>query len=320
MEYGIQNTKEDMGMKRVFAVLLACLLALSVCAFAEEKDPAHEQGYTETGDGWTSTVTWMKNGELNIFGKLYYPADFDESKKYPAIIMCHGTDATHATFEKGQWPMKMAQQGYISYVFDFCGGAEKSLSDLDVLHFSGETMQADIVAVLEQIKALPYVNTDKIFIMGQSRGGIMAAMAAGRRPEEYAGLILLYPGMGMIDRLIANYPDLSAVEGDTIVDNGHTFGKCFLTDVYDWDVAGTCSQYKGNVLLIHGIADKTVEYTQSLKALTEYYAGTESQLVLVSGKQSVHAFDVFWKPGQVIAWNAVTDYMATEVAREKKDK
>ena len=119
----------------------------------------------------------------------------------------------------------------------------------------------------------------------------------------------------MIDRMIANYPDLSAVEGDTIVDNGHEFGKCFLTDVYDWDVAGTCSRYNGNVLLIHGVADKTVEYTQSLKALTEYYAGSVSELVLVTGKQSVHAFDVFWEPGQIIAWNAVIDYMAREVAK-----
>lgn len=304
-------------MKKLIAMLLAAILCLSLAAmaFAEEADPTIEEGYTTEGDGWTSVVTWMKNGDLNIFGKLYYPADFDESQKYPVIIMCHGTDATHATYEKGQWPMKMAQQGYISYVFDFCGGAPKSLSDLSVMELSGETMQRDIVAVTDTVKALPYCNTDKVFIMGQSRGGIMAAMAAGRRPEEYAGMILLYPGMGMIDRMIANYPDLSAVEGNTIVDNGHEFGKCFLTDVYDWDVAGTCSQYKGNVLLIHGVADKTVEYTQSLKALTEYYAGSVSELVLVTGKQSVHAFDVFWEPGQIIAWNAVIDYMAREVAR-----
>ncbi len=304
-------------MKRMMTVILAFLLCLSLlpAAFAADEDPTHAEGYTEEGDGWKSVVTWMKNGDLNIFGKLYYPADFDESRTYPVIIMCHGTDATHATYEKGKWPMKMAQQGYISYVFDFCGGSPNSLSDLSVMELSGETMQRDINAILEQVKALPYCNTEKIFIMGQSRGGIMAAMAAGRHPDDFAGMILLYPGMGMIDRMIANYPNLEEVSGDTIVDNGHEFGKVFLTDVYDWDVAGTCSQYKGNVLLIHGVADKTVEYEQSLKALTEYYAQSNSELVLITGKQSVHAFDVFWEPGQTIAWNAVIDYMATEVAR-----
>ena len=163
-------------MKKWIALFVAALLCLSLLpvAFAEDEDPAHAEGYTETGDGWTSVVTWMKNGDLNIFGKLYFPADFDETQKYPVIIMCHGTDATHATYEKGKWPMIMAQQGYVSYVFDFCGGSMKSLSDLTEMELSGETMQSDITAILEQVKALPYCNVDKIFIMGQSRGGIMA--------------------------------------------------------------------------------------------------------------------------------------------------
>ena len=304
-------------MKKLTALLLALLLCLSLvpAVFASDDDPAHAEGYTESGEGWTSVVTWVKNGDLNIFGKLYYPEGFDEAQKYPVIIMCHGTDASHATYEKGKWPVKMAQQGYISYVFDFCGGSQNSLSDLSVMELSGETMQRDIVAITEYITALPYCNTEKVFIMGQSRGGIMAAMAAGRNPDAYAGMILLYPGMGMIDRLLENYPDLSAVEGDTITDNGHEFGKVFLTDVYDWDVAGTCSQFKKNVLLIHGVADRTVEYQQSLKALTEYYAESNSELVLVTGKQSVHAFDVFWQPGQEIAWSAVVDYMARETGK-----
>lgn len=304
-------------MKRSFIafVLALALLCTSAVAFAEA-DGTTADGYTEAGEGYTSVVTWMKNGDLNIFGKFYYPEDFDESKQYPVIIMCHGMSATHAIYEKGQWPMKMAQAGYISYVFDFCGGSDNGLSDLTTLELSGETMQADISAILDQIKALPYCNPDKVFIMGQSRGGIMAAIAAGRRPDEYAGVILLYPWMGMVDELHASYPDVDAVEGDTITILQNEFGKVFLTDVYDWDVMGTCGQYKGNVLLIHGLADKTVPYTQSLELLSNCYAESESELVLISGKQSVHAFDAFWAPGQTIAWNAVLDYMETEVTGE----
>ena len=66
-----------------------------------------------------------------------------------------------------------------------------------------------------------------------------------------------------------------------------------LTDVYDWDVAGTCSQYKGNVLIIQGMRDPDVKYQGSVDALADYYAGSESELVLIGGKQSVHAFDIF---------------------------
>ena len=304
-------------MKKLWITLLlvAAILCGSCAAFAEA-DETTAEGYTEAGEGYTSVVTWMKNGELNIFGKLYYPEGFDESQKYPVIIMCHGTDATHAIYEKGQWPMKMAQAGYISYVFDFCGGADNSLSDLTVAELSGETMQADISAILDQIKALPYCDANKIFIMGQSRGGMMAAMAAGRHADEFAGLILLYPGLGLVDKMHAQYPDPDEIP-DVVEYNGKAvYGRCYAADVYDWDVPGTLSQFKGNVIIIHGMADKTVDYTLSVNALANYYAESESQLVLVSGKQSVHAFDAFWAPGQTIAWNAVLDYMETEVARE----
>ena len=302
--------------RKLLALLLSALLLCFSCTAYAEADDATAEGYAETGEGYTSVVTWMKNGELNIFGKLYYPEDFDESRKYPVIIMCHGTDATHEIYEKGQWPMKMARAGYISYVFDFCGGSAKSLSDLTVMELSGETMQSDISAILDQVKALPYCDTDKVFIMGQSRGGMMAAMAAGRRPDEYAGLILLYPGLGLVDKMREAYPDPDAIP-DVVEYNGKAdYGRVYAADVYDWDVPGTLSQFKGNVIIIHGMADKTVDYSVSVNALENYYAESESELVLVSGKQSVHAFDAFWAPGQTIAWNAVLDYMETEVARE----
>lgn len=304
--------------KTLLAFVLALALVCLCCVSLAEGDETTAQGYTQAGEGYTSVVTWMKNGELNIFGKLYYPTDFDENAKYPVVIMCHGTDATHAIYEKGQWPMKLAQAGYISYVFDFCGGAANSLSDLTVMELSGETMQADISAILDQIKALPYCNTDKVFIMGQSRGGMMAAFAAGRRPDEYAGLILLYPGLELVEKMHATYPDPEAIP-DVVEYNGKAdYGRCYAADVYDWDVPETLSQFTGNVLLIHGMADKTVPYTVSVNALENYYAGSESELILISGKQSVHAFDAFWAPGQTIAWDAVLDYLEVEVAREVK--
>ena len=55
-------------MKRMIAMLLAAVLCLSLAAMAiaEEGDPTIEEGYTTEGDGWTSVVSWCKNGELNI--------------------------------------------------------------------------------------------------------------------------------------------------------------------------------------------------------------------------------------------------------------
>ena len=54
---------------------------------AEEANPEIEEGYTTELDGCTKVVSWCKNGDNNIYGQFYYPADFDENQTYPVVIM-----------------------------------------------------------------------------------------------------------------------------------------------------------------------------------------------------------------------------------------
>ena len=56
----------------------------------KEGNPEIEEGYTTELEGCTKVVSWCKNGDNNIYGQFYYPADFDETKTYPVIIMSHG--------------------------------------------------------------------------------------------------------------------------------------------------------------------------------------------------------------------------------------
>lgn len=61
---------------------------------AEEANPEIEEGYTTELDGCTKVVSWCKNGDNNIYGQFYYPADFDENQTYPVVIMSHGIGST----------------------------------------------------------------------------------------------------------------------------------------------------------------------------------------------------------------------------------
>lgn len=123
---------------------------LSVYA-SEEIDPAVlEEGYTETGDGWTSTVTWTENDGMKIYGEFYYPEDYDASKTYPVVVMSHGFNATHTNqFEVAEWPQLMANEGYISYIFDFCGGSKRSRSHGEFTKMSVMTEVDDLKAVID---------------------------------------------------------------------------------------------------------------------------------------------------------------------------
>ena len=89
----------------------------------ESDNPEIEEGYTTELEGCTKVVSWCKNGDNNIYGQFYYPEDFDETKTYPVIIMSHGIGSTSQMVERAKWPEKAAQDGYVVYTFDFCGGS-----------------------------------------------------------------------------------------------------------------------------------------------------------------------------------------------------
>ena len=97
----------------------------------ESDNPEIEEGYTTELEGCTKVVSWCKNGDNNIYGQFYYPEDFDETKTYPVIIMSHGIGSTSQMVERAKWPEKAAQDGYVVYTFDFCGGSLNGNSDVD---------------------------------------------------------------------------------------------------------------------------------------------------------------------------------------------
>ena len=322
-------------MKKMLAAILTAALGMSLLvgcgsssesadsAAAETTEVSEEEmiaeGYTETGDGYYSVVTWCTNGDYNIYGEFYYPEDFDESQSYPVIIMSHGLAVTHTIYESAEWTSSAASRGYVCYIFDFCGGAESNYSDGDFLEMSTLTEKDDLDSVIDFVKSFEWCDEDNLFLMGQSKGGLVSAMEAADRNDEIAGLILLYPGFGEVDRLHETYPTYEDIPEDTIEFLDRTLGRIYATDIYDLDIMEYISGYTGDVLLIHGINDVTVPYTYSVQALTEAYADSESELVLISGSSAVHAFDKFYEEGRAVAQNAVWQYLETHLTTDEEE-
>ena len=296
-------------MKKLLAMLLIGLVALSVSAFAEEADPTIEEGYTAAGEGWTSVVSRCKRGDMNIYGKFYYPEGFDESALYPTVIISHGLGSRTEITERSKWPEAFNRSGFVVYAFDFCGGSQNSLSDGDFMQMSVRTEQADLNAVMDFVKSKDYVDKDRLFLLGQSQGGFVSAITAAARPEEVRAMILVYPALCIVDDLHAFVPDIDALEGDTFESAMGTLGTIYARDAYDIDVMGEIAGYTGDVLIIHGLNDKTVPYDYSLRAVTEAYRESVSQLLLITGKKSVHGFEMIFDEGREIALNAGTDFL-----------
>ena len=303
-------------MKKLLAMLLMLVMCQSILpiAYAEEAaDPTVEEGYTVEGEGFTSVVSWCKNGDLNIYGKFYYPEGFDASQKYPVVIMSHGLGSRAEMVERAKWPKAVTEKGFIAYAFDFCGGGMNSLSDGDFMEMSVLTEASDLNAVIDFVKSQAYADPDNLFLLGQSQGGFVSAITAASRPEEVKAMVLVYPALCLVDDLHEFVPDLSEVTGDTVETAMGTLGAVYARDAYDIDVMNEIAKYTGDVMIIHGLNDKTVPYSYSLEAITTAYSAAASELVLITGKKSAHGFEMVYNEGREYALDAGTDFLLRHV-------
>ena len=303
-------------MKKLLAMLLILVMCQSILpiAFAEEAaDPTVEEGYTVEGEGFTSVVSWCKNGDLNIYGKFYYPEGFDASQKYPVVIMSHGLGSRAEMVERAKWPKAVTEKGFIAYAFDFCGGGMNSLSDGDFMEMSVLTEASDLNAVIDFVKSQAYADPDNLFLLGQSQGGFVSAITAASRPEEVKAMVLVYPALCLVDDLHEFVPDLAEVTGDTVETAMGTLGAVYARDAYDIDVMNEIAKYTGDVMIIHGMNDKTVPYSYSLEAITTAYSAASSELVLITGKKSAHGFEMVYNEGREYALDAGTDFILRHV-------
>jgi dipeptidyl aminopeptidase/acylaminoacyl peptidase len=133
--------------------------------------------------------------ETDMWGVMFKPFDFDPSKKYPVITYGYPGKETEYIpwkFYGNRWitltATSLAQYGFIVVVAGNRGGSgersyeyynygENNLRDYPI---------ADKKVVIEQLaKKYSFIDIDKVGIMGQSSGGLMAATAILLEPDFF---------------------------------------------------------------------------------------------------------------------------------------
>lgn len=116
-----------------------------------------------------------------IDGRVYLPVDFDESKKYPAIIYYYGGTSPVSRAFTGRWPFNLwAAQGYVVYVLQPSGttGYGQAVSSKHVNAWGLETADDIMESTQAFVKAHPFVDGDRLGNMGASYGGFMTMYLA----------------------------------------------------------------------------------------------------------------------------------------------
>lgn len=199
---------------------------------------------------------WVQNGDLKIYGIAYVP---DSDERVPLVIFSHELGNDHTSGER--YAERLAEAGYATYVFDFCGGTVGgNKSDGSNQEMSILTEASDLEAVLEASKAWEFVDPGRIVLLGGSMGGLVTAVVGCGHQDEIAGMILMYPALSAkVDSGPEQYKTEEEIPEDVSLFGGWIHvGKNYITDLWKVDFDQLLSSYQGPMLLLHGDKDRIV--------------------------------------------------------------
>ena len=206
---------------------------------------------------------------LTIRGTEYRP----QGKALPIAIVSHGFMANQKTVQ--HYAQMLAEMGYAAFTYDFNGGcvimgkSDGKTTDMSVL-----TETRDLLAVIDYAKGLSYTDSGSVLLMGCSQGGFVSALVAAKLKEQISKLVLFYPALCIPDDARAGkmmcakfYPNNPP---ELIHCGPMKLGKCYVQDVVHMDPYQEIQGYTGNILLLHGTADKIVHPDYAKRAYETY--------------------------------------------------
>ena len=117
----------------------------------------------------------FKSQGLNLVGNIYYPAEFQENKSYPAIIVS-GSWTTVKEQMAGLYAQKLAENGFITLAFDFRNFGE---SEGEPRFYENPSLKKeDIKNAVTYLQSLAEVDNEKIGAFGVCAGSMYTLMAA----------------------------------------------------------------------------------------------------------------------------------------------
>lgn len=311
-------------LNRILTLFISGILSLSLTACSEapgavqeptqNTQPPTQQMETQSPSETEPVIDWENRSyeytveELSaevdghsIYGRIYFPVGADEPM--PAVIFSHGYGGSNSTGTS--YAQEFAQKGIIAYCYDFRGGSNISRSDGSPLEMSVFTEKADLEAVLDMIQSMDAVDTDNIFLMGTSQGGMVSAMVGASHSGEVKGMMLLYPAFCIPEDARARYASVDEVPDTLSFFSWLTVGRNYVTDVLDYDVYADVTTYDKDILILHGGRDGIVDISYSERAAEQY---PSAELEVISGAGHGFSGDNF-----DLAMGYLLDYISSHI-------
>ena len=220
---------------------------------------------------------------LVIRGTQYIPYG---TAKYPIIVVSHGFMDSQGSTKP--YAKKLAELGYVTLAFDFCGGGIRGISDGRTQDMTVFTEVEDLKQVIEYAKTIEEADPEHITLMGFSQGGFVSMLTAAELgSHKIEQLIPIYPALCIPDdarrgrMMFAKFDPTDIPE--EISCGPMKLGRSYPESVLYMDPYEVIGRYAGKVLIIHGTADKVVDIDYSRRAAACYKDSDDVSLHIIEG-------------------------------------
>ena len=188
-------------MKKI-SLLIAVIILIVTVQMSNAQNTNKQNPFTLVYDGAITEnvkgkvnihpVTYKLNG-IDIAANVYTPANYDASKKYPAITIAHPNGGIKEQ-TAGLYAQRLAEQGYITITADaaYQGASSGEPRHIDKPKFRTE----DISGMADYISQYPGVDANRIGALGICGGGgyTLKAAQSDKRFKAVATLSMFNSG------------------------------------------------------------------------------------------------------------------------------
>ena len=193
-------------------------------------------------------------GDTDLQACIFYPRDFDKSKKYPVVMLQYSGPASQRVTDRWRrrWDYGLADLGYVVVTADPRGTDAQGRAYRNYAYMQIGREADDQLAVAKWIADQSWADNHRIYMTGWSYGGYEVLRCLCTQPLQADGTPLIAKGIA-----------IAPVTDWRLYDSGYT--ERFMrrpqvneSGYNDADLTHLAAGLKGELLIVHGNADDNV--------------------------------------------------------------
>ncbi len=222
-------------------------------------DPSAEFNYAQIELGSVPSA----DGCYDNYYRLIKPLDFDPAKKYPVILYVYGGPHSQMVCNSFQaqlrrWEMYMAQRGWVVFVMDNRGTANRGAEYERAIHRRcGACEMEDQMAGMRWLLSHDWADAERVGVHGWSYGGFMTISLMVNYPEVFK--------VGVAGGPVIDWKWYEVMYGERYMETEATNAEGFAAT----SLLPRAKDLRGKLLICQGAVDDVVVWQHSLNFIDE---------------------------------------------------